>query len=170
MTRLSSFVDWFRKIPKVSLLLLIATYGVFGWLYGSWMMRFAIKLQLGYQWVNPITAHSLAYSIGLLCIFSIIIFFTAPISLFTLGMDSWFRIDAKAFLAIAISIMMFAVVIEHPVALTRFLILSAAAILFRLDLQTSGCPKTKARIVVIILSSIAFTAGVRLFYAYGILV
>lgn len=170
MRNLSSFTDWVKKIPKVSFLLLIATYGVFGWLYSSWMMRFALQLQLRWERIAPITAHSIAYAIGLLAVLTIVLFFTAPMSLFTLGMDSWFRIDAKAFVAIAISIMMFAIVIEHPVALARFLILSAAAILFRLDLRTMGCPKIRARIILLTFSSIAFTVGVRLFYIYGITV
>ena len=162
------FVDWLKKAPKVSSLLLIATYGVFGWLYSSWMIKFAFKLQLIYEWIKPQFALATSYGIGLLCIFLIIKFFTTPITLFTLGMESWFRIDARAFFAIAISIIIFAIIVEHPVALSRFLVLSAAAILFRLDLQTLGCPKIIARIILAVLCSIAFTTGVGLFYFYGI--
>ena len=161
-------MGWLKKVPKISLFLLIATYGVFGWLYSSWIVKLAIEEQLWNRWVTPSIALAIFYGLGLLCIITVIVFFTAPMTLFTLGMENWFRADAKALFAIAVSIVIFTLIIEYPVVLTRFLILSAAAMLFRLDLRTVGCPNKIAQLILIVLSLIAFALGVLIFNFYGV--
>ncbi|VEP16462.1 conserved membrane hypothetical protein [Hyella patelloides LEGE 07179] len=161
-------MDWFKKIPRISPILLIATHGVFGWLYGSWVIEeLATKARLWYAWVTPSTALAISYGLGLLSIILVILFFTTPITLITLGMDNWFRADAKALFTIIVSIVLFAIIIEYPVVLIRFLILSAAAMLFRLDLQTAGCSHKIAQVILIVLGLTAFTIGMLLFKFYG---
>lgn len=157
-------MDWLKKVPRLSLILLLATYGVFGWIYGSWTTEIATDVRLWYALTTPLIATVISYVLGLCLILIIIIFFTAPIALFTLGMSSWFKLDIKAFFAIAASIMIFAFVVEYPNAFTRILVLSAAAMLFRLDLQTMGYSQTNAQLVPLVLSAIAFTVGIVLFY------
>ena len=161
-------MDWFKKIPRISPILLIATHGVFGWLYGSWVMEeLATKARFWYGWATPSTALAISYGLGLLSIILVIVFFTTPISLITLGMDNWFRADAKALFTILISILLFAIIVEYPVILIRFLILSAAAMLFRLDLRTAGYSRKTAQVVVVVIGLTAFTMGMLLFNFYG---
>lgn len=157
-------MNWLQKVPRLSLILLIATYGVFGWIYGSWTIELETEYRLWYGLVTPLIASAISYCLGLCLILIIIIFFTAPVALFTLGMSSWFKLDAQAFFAIAASMIIFAFVVEYPIAFTRFLILSAAAMLFRLDLQTTGYSHKIAQLILIVLGSISFSAGMLLFY------
>lgn len=157
-------MNWLQKVPRLSLILLIATYGVFGWIYGSWTMELETEYRLWYGLVTPPIASAISYGLGLCSIAIIIIFFTAPVAIFTLGMSSWFKLDAQAFFAIATSVVIFAFVVEYPIAFTRFLILSAAAMLFRLDLQTIGYSQNIAQLIPIVISAISFSAGMLLFY------
>ena len=157
-------MDWLKKFPRLSLILLIATYGVFGWIYGSWTIELAAEYRLWYGLVTPAIALAISYGLGLCLILIIIIFFTAPVALFTLGMASWFKLDVKAFFTIAASVVIFAFIVEYPIAFTRCLVLSAAAMLFRLDLQTMGYSQKLAKLILIVLSAISFIAGMLLFY------
>ena len=156
-------MDWFGKIPKISSFLLIATYGVFGWLYGSWIAELANKTKLWFQWAEVPIALGISYGLGLLFIGSIAVFCNAPINLLTLGMSNWFRFNTRAIFAIATSVIVFALVIEYPAIFGRFLVLSSAAILFRLDLQTIGCSYRISQTILIVLGAIAFTTGMSLF-------
>lgn len=149
-----------KKFPKISSLLLIATYGVFGWIYGSWIVELTAEKELWHEWFIPLVALGISCGLGLLLIIIIILFFTAPITLLTLGLDNWLRVDSKALIAIALSIAAFIIIVEHPVVLARFLILSAAATLFRFDLQTVGYSSKIAQWILLILSAIAFIIGV----------
>lgn len=160
-------MGWLKKIPRLSLLLMLLTYGVFGWLYSKWALTFAVKLVIKYELISPLIAQAAFLGLGLISISIAVSYFTSPISLLTLGMSNWFRADAKALMTIAISIVVFAIIIEHPVALTRFLILSSAAMLFRLDLQTSGCSQKSAQIIIIFVSGVAFSVGLLLFYSHS---
>ena len=161
-------MGWLRKIPKISLFLLISTYGVFGWLYNSWAIELIIEEQILNRWFKPPVALAITYGLGVLCIICLILFFTTPITMLTLGMDNWFRADAGAFFAIAFSIFIFAILVKYPVIFSHFLVLSAAAMLFRLDLQTAGCPSRFAQFILIILSLIAFALGLAIFNFYGL--
>ena len=113
-------MGWLNKIPKLSLILLIAIYGVFGWLYGEWMQLITGNFTPTYQWLSSLTTEIIAYAVGLVAIVVVITYFTTPINLLTLGMGNWFRADAKAVFSIAISIIIFALVIEFPAMLSRF--------------------------------------------------
>lgn len=157
-------MNWLQKVPKISSILLIATYGVFGWIYGSWTMELETEYRLWYGFFRTPIASAVSYGLGLCSIAIIIIFFTAPVAIFTLGMASWFKLDAKGFFTIAASVVIFALVVEYPIAFTRFLILSAAAMLFRLDLQTLGYSQNIAQVILIVLGAISFSAGMLLFY------
>ncbi len=153
------------KIPKLSLILLIAIYGVFGWLYGG-LVREAIALVGSrYRWLTPLLTEVICYLAGLIAIIILIVYFTTPITLLTLGMGNWFRADARAIVSIAISIIIFALIIEYPAILSRFLILSAAAMLFRLDLHTLGYSRTISHLILISFSLLSFSGGI-LFFNY----
>jgi hypothetical protein len=151
---------WFKKIPKISSLLLIATYGVFGWIYGAWVVELTAQEQLWHKWFISSVALGISYGLGLLLISIIVLYFTAPITLLTLGMNHWLKVDSKALIAIALSISAFIIIVEHPVVLARFLILSAAATLFRFDLQLAGYPSKIAQGILVFSSALAFTIGV----------
>jgi hypothetical protein len=149
-----------KKFPKISSLLMIATYGVFGWIYGALVGELITQEQLWHKWFIPSVAIGISYGVGLLSIITIVLFFTAPITLLTLGMNHWFKLDSRALLAITLSLAAFILIIEHPVILSRFLILSAAATLFRFDLQLAGYSNKITQVILTLFSAIAFTIGI----------
>jgi hypothetical protein len=151
---------WLKKFPKISSLLMIATYGVFGLIYGALVRDFIVREQLWHKWFIPSVAIGISYGIGLLLIIIIVLFFTAPITLLTLGMNHWLKLDSRALLAITFSLAVFIIIVEHPVALARFLILSAAATLLRFDLQLAGYSYKITQVILTLFSAIAFTVGV----------
>ncbi len=156
-------MSWLKKIPKLSLILLGAIYGVFGWLYGDWAKEAIALLELRHQWLTPLVTEVIYYLAGLIAIVILLIYFTTPMTLLTLGMGNWFRADAKAIASIAVSIIVFALIIEYPAMLSRFLVLAAAAMLFRLDLHILGYPKAISNLILIGCSLLSFTGGVLLY-------
>lgn len=162
-------MGWFKKIPKLSLLLLIATYGVFGWLYSVWSSETLVLLSPRYPWLAArfftfITYDTVSFAVGAIAIITLVTCFTAPIALLTLGMNNWLRFDAKAVASIAITIAIFALVVEYPAVLVRLLVLSAAAMLFSLDMQTLGYSKRMSRVILLFLCLVSFTSGVLLYH------
>jgi hypothetical protein len=151
---------WLKRFPKISSLLMIATYGVFGWIYGALVRDLIAQEQLWHKWFISSVALGISYGIGLLSIIIIVLFFTAPITLLTLGMNHWLKLNSRALLAITLSLAAFIIIVEHPIALARFLILSAAATLFRFDLQLAGYSYKITHIIITLCSAIAFTIGV----------
>lgn len=156
-------MSWIKKIPWLSLTILLLTYGTFGWIYGSW----GIELIEQTTWLGELEDHianSIIYGIGIVAVLFIALIFTAPISLITLGVDNWLKSDSRAFLSIFLGAFAFAVIVQRVDYFARFLILISAALLVKLDLQLAGCKTWLSFFILTIFCLLGFIGGILAFY------
>ena len=148
-----------------SLLLLLLTYGVEGWVYGSWMNQIKER-QILLQFAEP-TRLSIFYAAAIVSIILIVFLFTSPVSLMTVGLDGWLRSDTRAFLSIFLGAFTFAMLVQRVDYFARFLVLLSAIFLLKLDLQLIGCSRWLCSFILIILCWLGFTAGILAFYRWS---
>ena len=148
-----------------SLLLLLLTYGVEGWVYGSWMNQMKER-QILLQFAEP-TRLSIFYAAAIVSIILIVFLFTSPVSLMTVGLDGWLRSDTRAFLSIFLGAFTFAMLVQRVDYFARFLVLLSAIFLLKLDLQLIGCSRWLCSFILIILCWLGFTAGILAFYRWS---
>lgn len=156
----------FKKIPWLSLILLILVYGVFGWLYTPWFNFFLQGGRLFGWRVGPNIALLLVYGLGVVWIFLISTVFTAPVTLMTLGVSKWLKSELRAFLSVIFGALAFALIIRWFAFFARFFVLLAAAMLVKLDLQTAGYSKWSSVLILALVCLASFSAGVLAFYAW----
>ncbi|MGL6341231.1 MAG: hypothetical protein ACRC80_19080 [Waterburya sp.] len=156
-------MTWVKKSFKFSLILLLLTYAAEGWMYGAWITKqleegvlltqLTEQMRLGIFYITAIAAISF-----------FVIIFTSPISLFTIGLNGWLKSDTRAFLSIFVGAFAVTMVFQWVDFFARFLVLTAAALLFKLDLQLSGCNRWLCSLILIILCWLGFTGGILAFY------
>ena len=149
----------------LSLLLLLLTYGVEGWIYGLWMERF-LEREMLLQFAEP-TRLSILYTAAIVGIVLLVIFFTSPVSLMTVGLNGWLRSDTRAFLSIFLGAFAFAILVQRVDYFARFLVLLSAVFLLKLDLQLIGCSRWLCSFILVILCWLGFTGGILTFYGWS---
>ncbi|MDJ0589374.1 MAG: hypothetical protein QNJ72_05155 [Pleurocapsa sp. MO_226.B13] len=154
---------WLKKIPGISLVLLLLTYGIEGWLYGTWAIELLAEGVFLTQ-LTQVNRFSVLYGIAIACILFLVIIFTAPISLVAISLDNWLKSDTRAFLSIFIGAFAFTIIVQKVDYFARFLVLVAAALLFKLDLQLIGYNLWLCSLLLIIFCWLGFTAGILVFY------
>ena len=157
------FKDNHRSLV-LSLLLLLLTYGAEGWMYGSWIDRF-LKAEIFVQ-LSESARISILYTVAVAGIALLVIFFTSPVSLVTVGLNGWLKSDSKAFLSIFIGAFGFAILVQRVDYFARFMVLLAAVFLLKVDLQLVGCSRWLSSLILIILCWLGFTAGILAFYGW----
>lgn len=157
---------WLKKIPRLSLVLLLLSYGVEGWLYGAWATRLLAEGVVFAQ-LTELDGFGVLYAIAMAGIFIFIIVFTAPISLVAMSLDNWLKSDTRAFLSIFIGAFAFTIIVQKVDYLARFLIFAAAVLLFKLDLQLIGCNRLLCSLLLIIFCWLGFTGGILAFYIWS---
>ena len=151
-----------------SLVLLFVTFGVFGW----YLMESIPDLT---EWVADkggafnisVTELILSWIILPAAATSIIIMavsLTAPILWMKIGIKGWLKSDVNAFASTLIWAFAIVLIISYLEFFVRFLVLLAAAILVRLDLQQAGYSKAKASVVLVFLCLAGFASGVLAFF------
>ena len=146
----------------ISLLLLLLTYGVEGWIYGLWMNRF-LEQEVLTQFAES-TRLSILYGAAVVGILFLVFLFTSPISLLTVGLNGWLGSDSRAFLSIFVGAFAFAILVQRVDYVARFLVLVAAVFLVKLDLQLLGYSRWLCSVVLAILCWFGFTGGILTFY------
>lgn len=126
-----------KKIPWLSLILLLLTYGVYGWSYSSWGMT-SIEEGSLFNRLEDTLATIFLYSVGGIFIILLTIAFTAPVSLMTISLSTWLKSETRAFLSIFIGAFAFALIIQKVDVFANILLLLSAALLFKLELQLAG--------------------------------
>lgn len=144
-----------KKVPWVSLSLLLLSYGVFGWLLSAtdrswllWLMGAIFTLVIAISLIEPLAV--------------IQTFYTA-----------WLKSDARAFISVIIGAFIAVVIIRWLDFFLRLLVLLSAATLARLDLQTAGYGKWQAFGVLVIVSLSGFGLGLfghQLLHSYNELI
>ena len=156
-------MTWLKKIPRLSLPLLLLTYGVEGWMYGSWVAKLLERGVILTQ-LNEQTRFGIFYGIAVASILLFLVVFTAPVSLMTI---SWLKSDTIAFISIFLGAFGFALIVQRVDYFARFLVLAAAASLVKLDLQLVGCNRWLCFLTLTIFCWLGFTVGILAFYSWG---
>ncbi len=131
-----------KKLPWPSLLLLLFTYGVFGWLITA-------SDSSGLLWLLG-AAYTLLISSAL----------TAPWALLKGVYASFLQSDSRAFASVIIGAFVAVIFIKWIDVFVRILVLISASALARLDLQTAGYSKWQAFWILLIVSLSGFGLGV----------
>jgi len=134
---------WFiKKLPWASLLLLVFTYGLFGWLISA-------------------TDRSIwLWLMGASYILLIALALTAPFTLMKTFYTSWLKSDARAFLSVIVGAFVAVLIVTWLEVFVRILVLLSAAALVRLDLQTAGYNEWQCFSILVIISLTGFGLGI----------
>jgi hypothetical protein len=156
---------WFKKIPWVSGILLLLSYGVFGWLYSGWAIA---KLEGGnlLSSLTSATETTTLFGLGLVWILLIATVIIGPIALMTIGISYSLKTETRIFLAILFGAFAFSIIIQKMSFFARFLVLVSAAMLMKLDLQLIGCKKWVSTLIVAIFCLLGFGGGILAFYSW----
>lgn len=157
---------WVKKIFSISFVLFLLTYAAEGWMYAAWINRLSEQGSLLARLTQDIRL-IVSYITALVLISFFVIVFTSPISLFAFSVGGWLKSDTTAFLSIFIGAFAFAIIVQRIDFFARFLVLTAAALLFKLDLQLLGCQRWLCSIILIILGCLGFTSGILAFYNWS---
>ncbi len=155
-----------KQIPWLSLTVLLLTYGAFGWSYSSWGVE-AIEQGRLLSKLETEIALPIVYGLGTMLIVLIAIIFTAPISLITISLNSWLKSDARAFISIFIGAFAFTIIVQRVDYFAKFLVLLAAALLVKLDLQLAGYRKWLSWLIVTFFCLLGFIGGILAFNTWG---
>lgn len=131
-----------KKLPWASLLLLVFTYGFFGWLISATNISWLLWLM------------------GAVYILLIALALTAPFSAIRSFYTSWLKSDTRAFLSVIVGAFLAVIIINWLAIFIRILVLLSAAALVRLDLQTAGYTKWQAFGILLSVSLAGFGLGV----------
>ena len=155
-----------KRIPGISLILLLLTYGIEGLLYGVWAHRYLTQGVLFAQF-DELNRFGILYGIAISCILFCVVIFTAPISLVATSLDNWLKSDTRAFISIFLGAFAFTIIVQKVDYFARFLVLAAAALLLRLDLQLIGCNRWLCSLLLIVFCWLGFTGGILAFYIWN---
>jgi hypothetical protein len=155
-----------KKIPWLSTIVLLLTYATFGWLYSLWATELIEGGRLLSQLKTEL-ALAIVYGFGTMAIVSIALIFIAPISLITVSLNSWLKSDIRGFLSIFIAAFAFTLLVQKIHYFANFLMLLAAALLVKLDLQLAGYRKGLAWSVVTFFGLLGFIGGILAFDKWG---
>lgn len=159
-----------KENPKFSLifslLLLLLTYGAEGWIYGSWIFKF-VEAESFLSKLVQSAQISILYGSAVIGIMFLVVIFTSPVSLVTVGLDRWLKSDTRAFLSIFIGAFTFAIVVQRVDFFGRFLVLVAAVFLGKLDLQLIGISRWLCSLILVLLCWFGFSGGILAFYQWN---
>jgi hypothetical protein len=141
------------KLPLTSLLLLLFTYGVFGWLVATDAQRNdldTLSELSSLLWLDGAIILLLALSLA------------APFQGIQNFYTSWMKSDTKAFFAVILGAFMAVVILRWIEVFLRIVVLLSAGALVRLDLQTAGYSKWQSFAILLVVSLMGFGLGVVL--------
>ncbi|MBW4648587.1 MAG: hypothetical protein KME06_07780 [Kastovskya adunca ATA6-11-RM4] len=133
-----------KNLPRFSLILLLFTYSIFGWLLS------AVE-------VSPWT-----WLMGAVYVLLIASALTAPLTLMKSVFGAWLESDTRAFLSIVVGALISVIILNWFEVFMRILVLIAASTLARLDMQTAGYKEWPAFWVLAIVSIAGFGLGIVL--------
>ncbi|MFM2310838.1 MAG: hypothetical protein RLZZ04_114 [Cyanobacteriota bacterium] len=149
-----------------SLLLLLLTYGAEGWMYGPWVYSFINQESILSYFVEESVRITILYGGAVLGITFLVLLFTSPVLLITVGLDNWLKSDTRAFLSIFIGAFAFAMIVQRVDFFARLLVLISAVFLAKLDLQLAGCSRWLCSLIIVLLCWLGFTGGILAFYEW----
>lgn len=130
-----------KKLPWASLLILVFTYGLFGWL---------ISANDRSIWL---------WFMGASYILLIALALAAPFTLMKTFYTSWLKSDTRAFLSVIVGAFVAVLIVTWIEVFVRILVLLSAGALVRLDLQTAGYNEWQCFSIIVIISLAGFGLG-----------
>lgn len=131
-----------KKLPWTSLLLLLCTYGVFGWL------------------LTDLYSSRLIWLIGAAYILLIALALTDPQRLIRSFYANSLQSDSRAFVSVIVGAFVFVIFMNWIGIFIRILVLISACALVRLDLQTAGYSKWQSFGILVVVSLSGFCLGI----------
>lgn len=156
---------WSKKIPKLSLVILLLTYGVEGWMYSSWIDKILERGAILSMLTEDIHL-VLIYGAAIVNILFLVVLFVSPISLIASSLDGWLKSDTRAFMSILLGAFAFALIVQRVDYFARFLVFVAAALLFKLDLQLAGYSRWLGTLILTIFCLLGFAGGILAFHTW----
>ncbi len=151
----------------IAITLLLMTYGVFGWLYASWVMKMIEDEGIRHQVLETQTTLAILYGVGTIWVLLIAIIFTAPVALMKISLNNWLKSEMKAFLSIFFGALAFAIIVQWLNYFARLFVLLASAILVKLDLQTLGLSRWLSQFLLAVMCLGSFFGGIIAFNYWG---
>ena len=155
-----------KGFPWLSLIILIATYGVAGWHYAEWSEGMIFQGQLWFWKVEPVIAAITFHGLAIIGIFVISSLVNTSFESLAIGLGGWLQSEAQAVMSIFFGALAFALIVQRLQYFARFLVLLASFLLFKLGLRTAGYSEVTSRIILICFSLGSFAGGVALFYYF----
>jgi hypothetical protein len=134
-------MSFVKKLPWASLMLLLVTYGAFGWLLYAWTISWKVWLLM--------TAIALLTALAL----------TAPFELMRICLGALLKSDTTAFISIILGSFAAVILLRWFPFFAHFLILLSAASLARLDIQLAGFSGLQAFLILAIFSLSGLSLG-----------
>lgn len=150
-----------------SLLLLFITYGAEGWMYGSWTYKLLEQESVLNNFVES-TRISIIYGVAIVGIAFLVIMFTSPVFLLTVGLNNWLKSATRSWLSILIGAFVVTMIVQRIDFFARFLILISAIFLGKLDLQLLGCSRGVCSVILVLLCWLGFIGGILAFYEWSL--
>jgi hypothetical protein len=150
----------FAKFPWISFVLLLLAYFIFGWFYGEWSFWVLAEIK-SFYWLQKINIDTMTLDIfGGLLLVAIVLIFTGVVTLVTGRIVRRMKTQLQVFTSIIGGSLAMVSILYWFEYFIRFLVLFAAAALFRIELRNAGFRKERAAITLAVCCSIGFTAGV----------
>ncbi|NEP56487.1 MAG: hypothetical protein F6K31_05615 [Symploca sp. SIO2G7] len=170
-------MSFVKKLPWTSLLLLLCTYVVFGWLvsvetHSVWQRTVKnhnpvgahknILTSLWLEGVNPTLWDVPWWYLlkGIVCIVLITLALTDPFQLIKTCYSSWLQSDFRAFISVVVGSLLAVIIIVSLDVFVRILLLIAASTLARLDLQIASYSEWQAFWLLSTVSLIGYSLGI----------
>lgn len=154
-----------RSSLVFSLLLVLSTYSAEGWLYGSWIYGLLEQENILNNFVESARL-SIVYGVAVLGIAFLVVLFTSPVFLITVGLNNWLKSAIRSWLSILIGAFAFTMIVQRIDFFARFLVLVSAVFLGKLDLQLVGCNRWLCSLILVLLCWLGFTGGILAFYEW----
>jgi hypothetical protein len=150
----------FRKFPWISFVLLTIAYFIFGWFYGEWSFWILAEIKSSY-WLQKIEIDTATIDIlGGFLLVAIVLVFTGAVTLLTSRIIRRLKTQLQVFISVIGGSLIIVSILYWFEYFIRFLVLFAAAALFRIELRNAGFRKERAAMTLAICCLIGFIAGV----------
>jgi hypothetical protein len=154
-----------RSSLVFSLLLVLSTYSAEGWLYGYWIYGLLEQEHILNNFVESARL-SILYGVAVLGIAFLVVLFTSPVFLITVGLNNWLKSAIRSWLSILIGAFAVTMIVQRIDFFARFLVLVSAVFLGKLDLQLVGCNRWLCSLILVLLCWLGFTGGILAFYEW----
>jgi len=134
-------MQFLSKLPWATLLLLLFTNGVFGWLISASEVSWWLWLM------------------GAVFVFLIALALTAPVKLVRGFVETWLKSDNRAFVTVIVGSFIAVLILGSLHIFVRVLVLVCSGLLARLDLQTVGYSDFQAFGIIAIFALTGFGLG-----------